>query len=591
MNLRNNHTVLTLTKLYGIFNHKQKRKFGWLIFLTFLSSVSDLVGLAGVIPIVGLVLNEEYYNTLIKFAPFASVFSKEQLLLVIVGLFFLLIIAKNAFGLLINKIQVNFVRDLYLTSTQNVLNNVYDRSLLDIQKDTSNELVSKLTTLQFSLCSNAAISTIILFNETMVFTLTAITICWWNWHLFLLLIVVLAPTVGYFYIRVKDMIKNAGTEKNSKSIQLYAKAQEMIFGYIDVKIAGTEKFFKKKFMNIADNYSMYQGRLDFMLFIPTRIIEVAIFLCIILLLLYGVYFLKDPQLIITTITMFSVVAYRSIPSVNRFVIAMNNLNAVEFIFDDPEFMVKNAQSITPDTPLPEPLHFNDSISFRNVSYRYSEDTDPVLKHCNLVIKKGEKIGIVGKSGSGKSTIVNNLLGFLQPSEGEIRVDDVQLTPDNIKSWWQTLGYVRQEVFIMNATFLENIAIGVAPEHIDLARVQRAVKLASLTDLVSYLPRGLDTMLNERGNNLSGGQKQRIAIARAIYKGAEVLVFDEATSALDSKTEEEITNAINQLGEAHLTIVIIAHRYSSLRFCEKIYKIDNGIISDTYSYDELVRLNT
>lgn len=586
MNLRNNQTVVTLRKLYSIFNLQQKRKFVWLIFLTFIGSITDLLGLAGVIPIVGLVLNEDYYNTLIRIVPIAASLSKEQLLLALTGLFFLVIVAKNLFGLYINKVQVNFVRNLYMTSTENVLNNVYDRTLLDIQKDTSNELVSKLTSMQFSLCSNAAISTIILINETMVFALTAVSICLWNWHLFLLMIGVVVPTVGLFYMKVKGMIKTAGTEKHNKSIELYARAQEMIFGYIDVKISGTENHFKNRFKHIANNYSMYQSKLDFMLFIPTKIIEVSIFICIIVLMLYGVYFIKDPVTIITTITMFSVVAYRSIPSVNRFVIAMNNLNAVEFIFDDPEFMINNARIDT--SKIAEPIHLRERITFRDVYYQYDEKSQPVLTNINLQIARGEKIGIVGKSGSGKSTIVNNILGFLKPTKGHLYVDGVAINETNVRNWWRTLGYVRQDVFIMNATLKENIAIGIAAADVNEEQMAKAVRLSSLEDLVAYLPSGLNTMLNERGNNLSGGQKQRIAIARAIYKGAEVLVFDEATSALDTKTEEEITNAINQLGKEDLTIIIIAHRYSSLRFCEKIYKLDKGEISNTYTYNELVQ---
>jgi ABC-type multidrug transport system fused ATPase/permease subunit len=168
------------------------------------------------------------------------------------------------------------------------------------------------------------------------------------------------------------------------------------------------------------------------------------------------------------------------------------------------------------------------------------------------------------------------------------VDDVVLSDNNFVNWWKIVGYVRQDVFIMNASLMENIAIGVAVHEVEMDKLERAVKLSSLSELVKDLPQGVNTVLSERGNNLSGGQKQRIAIARAIYKGAEVLVFDEATSALDTKTEIEITNSINQLGREHLTIVIIAHRYSSLRYCDKIYKLDEGIISNTYSYEELMK---
>jgi ABC-type multidrug transport system fused ATPase/permease subunit len=585
MKFRGTTALSTINKLYNIFNRKQKKSFGWLVVLTFLSSISDLMGLIFVIPVVSLVLSDKSYNTITNALPFLASLSKQQLLLLTVGIFFMLIVAKNLFGLYINRQQVRFVQNLYVSSSMNVLDKVYNRSLLDLLKDTSNELVNKLTGLQVSLCSNATISTIILINESIVFTLTAIIVCIWNWQLFVLLVGVLLPTMGYFYSRVKEMIKTAGTEKNNNAIKLYASAQEMIFGYTDIKIAGTERTFKNRFKDLARKYSIYQGRMDFMLFIPTRIIEIATFLGIILILLYGVYVLKDTEKIISTISLFAVIAYRCIPSVNRFVIAINNLNSTEFIFQDPDFM-NEEKTRRNETSRPE-LSFNDKIVFDEVSYRYPDAAKYVVEHCNLEIKKGDKIGIVGKSGAGKSTLINNILGFLQPTDGKILIDGTELSRTNVTDWWRITGYVRQEVFIMNATLLENIAIGERDAKINMEQARKAVKLASLESLVNELPDGLNTMLNERGNNLSGGQKQRIAIARAIYKGAEVLIFDEATSALDSKTEEEITNAIQQLGHEQLTIVIIAHRYTSLKYCDKIYELDKGQISACMSYDELV----
>src|SRR5690606_22028558 len=187
------------------------------------------------------------------------------------------------------------------------------------------------------------------------------------------------------------------------------------------------------------------------------------------------------------------------------------------IFSDPDFWQnrpyekneKNGREIV----------FNNSIQFDHFYYQYSPETKYVIRDCNLEIKKGDKIGIVGKSGSGKSTLINNILGFTQPSKGQILIDGTPLSQKNVTDWWRIVGYVRQEVFIMNATLLENIAIGETLEEVDIDRVNHAITMASLGDLVAEWPNGIYTMLNERGNNLSGGQKQRIAIARAIYKGA------------------------------------------------------------------------
>ena len=576
------------SKLYRLFTTPQKTRFLWLIALTFISSLTDLIGLGFVIPVVGLVLSENFSTSIIHYLPALSSFSKQELLLLTVSAFFFIIIFKNLFGLYINKLQVNFVKQFYVYSSMNVLEKIYKRPLLDIQKDTSNELVSKITYYQAALCSNAAISTIILINEAIIFVLTAVIICLADWHLFLLLICVMLPSMGLFYNGVKNMIKKAGLEKTENSIQLYASGQEMIFGYTDIKIAGTEKNFKERFKSFADRYSVYQAKLDFMMFIPTRIIEVTIFLCIILILLYGVFVIKDTGKIVTIVSLFSVVAYRSVPSINRFVISMNNLNSTEFVFNDPDFSPENTIHEVPQDNVP--LHFNNSIAFKNVSYQYPGDNKKVIDNCSLEIKKGETVGFIGKSGAGKSTLIGNILGFLFPTNGEICIDGTQLNKQNIPEWWKMLGYVRQEVFIMKKTFAENIAIGIERDAIDMVKMDRAVKLSRLSELVAEWPEGVDTMLNERGNNLSGGQKQRIAIARAIYKGAEVLIFDEATSALDSKTEEEITNSIRELGKENLTIVIIAHRHTSLRYCNKIYELSNGQIRASLTYNELAQRN-
>ena len=586
MSASKNTILSVLRKLYRIFNAGQKKRFSWLIFFTFISSIGDLIGLSLVIPIVGLVLSETFHDKFVAFVPFTASLSKEQLLLSTVGVFFLLIILKNLFGLYINRLQVNFVRNLFVSSTANVLNKVYDRTLPELQQETSNTWVNKLTEMQTTLCSNLTISMIIIINEAIVFGLTALIVCFWNLPLFLLLVGVLLPSVGFFYYRIKNMIVHAGQEKNAKYVHLYAKAQEMIFGYTDIKIAGTEYNFKKRFDETARRYSILQGKVDFTLFIPTRIIEVAIFLCIVIILLYGVYVIKDINNIVTTITLFSVIAYRSIPSVNRFVIAMNSINATEFVLEDDDFFTAEGKATGSETAA-VPMVFNNEIVLENIYYHYPGSTRHVIKDCNLKIRKGDKIGIVGVSGTGKSTLVNNFLGFLQPTLGRILIDGVELNENNMKSWWNTLGYVRQDAFILNTTLAENIAIGESLEEIDTERIKYAINLSSLNSVVSEWEDGIYTKLSERGNNLSGGQKQRIAIARAIYKGAEVLVFDEATSALDSKTEQEITDAIHKLGKENLTIIIIAHRHTSLKFCEKIYRIEDGSISNMYSYQELV----
>ncbi|MBL7718063.1 MAG: ABC transporter ATP-binding protein [Flavipsychrobacter sp.] len=584
MNARGGSIFSAVSKLQRIFTPKQRKRFRVLVFFTFISSITDLLGLFTVIPVIGLVLSDTFYNTFITRVPALAGLDKQHLLMLSVGIFTALIILKNLFGLYINKMQVRFVEGLFVSSSMNVLRNIYRRSLTELQKDSSNHWIQKLTSMQVDLCSYAAISLIIVINEAIVFGLTAIILCWANWQLFLLMVCVIIPAMGFFYMRVKKMIKEAGTERSNNEIKLRESAQEMILGYTDIKIAGTEQNFKAHFEDTARKYSIFQGKLDFMLFIPTRIIEVAIFFCVVLIMLYGIYFIGNTEAIITLISLFGIVAYRSVPSINRFVIAANNINTNQFILNDPDFAYMEYE---PDSDIPA-MPFREAITFRNVSYRYSQDTRNVIENCSLRIEKGEKIGIIGKSGAGKSTLVSNILGFLQPTSGSIHVDGKELTGNNIAEWRKIVGYVRQEVFIMNTSLLQNVAIGENADSVDLDKLWYALRMSSLESLVKELPEGIYTVLNEGGNNLSGGQKQRIAIARALYKGAKVLVFDEATSALDAQTEEEITNAIQRLGSEDLTIIIIAHRYTSLKYCNRIYELQNGQLSSSFAYSELIK---
>jgi ABC-type multidrug transport system fused ATPase/permease subunit len=192
----------------------------------------------------------------------------------------------------------------------------------------------------------------------------------------------------------------------------------------------------------------------------------------------------------------------------------------------------------------------------------------------MYIRKGEKVGVRGHSGAGKTTLFNLLLGFYRPQAGGIYIDGKELTVENRAGWLKYAGYVQQDVFILDASLAENIALGVKGENIDRERVDRVIREVSLTSYLEQLPYGIDTKIGEMGAKLSGGQKQRVGIARALYKGADILFFDEATSSLDSATEAEINESIMELSSNRkdLTIIAIAHRESSLAFCDRIIEI-------------------
>jgi ABC-type multidrug transport system fused ATPase/permease subunit len=241
---------------------------------------------------------------------------------------------------------------------------------------------------------------------------------------------------------------------------------------------------------------------------------------------------------------------------------------------------------TPDYALP----LQRDLVLDQVAYRYPAAEAQGLEGISLTIRAGEKIGIVGSSGAGKTTLADLVLGLLGPTAGQMLVDGVVITEDNVRAWQRSVGYVPQDIFLTDSSIAENIALGSAPEEIDHARVRRAAEIARLDRFIrEELPRGYDSMVGERGVRLSGGQRQRIGIARAMYHDADLIVFDEATSALDNVTEPEEMEAIANL-PGDKTVLIIAHRLTTLQNCDRILMLEHGRVAGFDSWAELIEGN-
>jgi ABC-type bacteriocin/lantibiotic exporter with double-glycine peptidase domain len=234
-----------------------------------------------------------------------------------------------------------------------------------------------------------------------------------------------------------------------------------------------------------------------------------------------------------------------------------------------------------------PLIFENKIHFDNVSFRYSASSKLVINELDLTIRKGQRIGLIGASGSGKSTFLDLLMGLMTVNSGEIYIDTVVLNRASIGAWQACIAHVPQNIYLADTSVAENIAFGIPFEDIDYDRLSLAAHEAQIGAVIESWPDRYQTTLGERGIRISGGQRQRIGIARALYKRAEVIVFDEATSALDSETERAVIEAIQGLGK-HLTIIMVAHRLTTLQFCDTIIELEQGQILKTYDYHELIK---
>jgi len=363
-------------------------------------------------------------------------------------------------------------------------------------------------------------------------------------------------------------------------------AQEGLGGIRDVLLDGTQPFFCSVYRQADYPLRLALGNNLFIGGSPRFIMET---LGIVLIVILAYNLSQQAGGIASYMPVLGALALgaqRLLPSLQQSYAAWSSILGSQTILEETlEFLDQPLPSAAYQ-PVPPPLQFQEAIHFDAVHFRYGSDTPWVLDGFNLSITKGARIGIVGGTGSGKSTMLDLLMGLMEPSQGAILVDGVPISGERLRAWQRTIAHVPQSIYLADTTLAENIAFGVPQEEIDMARVRQAARQARIADFVESRAEGYNIFVGERGVRLSGGQRQRVGIARALYKQATVLVFDEATSALDNATEQEVMNAIDGL-DRDLTIIIVAHRLTTVKRCDSIVELCNGQVVAQGTYEHLL----
>jgi ATP-binding cassette, subfamily B, bacterial PglK len=290
------------------------------------------------------------------------------------------------------------------------------------------------------------------------------------------------------------------------------------------------------------------------------------------------------------IALYAFAGYRLMPALQQIYDAFTQLRFAGPALDALHQDLSSLQAADAQHGPLSPLLLTQAIELNQVSYRYPNAPHPALKGIDLTIPAHSTVGFVGATGSGKTTMVDVILGLLEPQEGHLSVDGLPITAAKRRQWQRAIGYVPQHIYLADDSVAANIAFGVNPKDIDPQAVERAAKIANLHEfVVNDLPQSYATTVGERGVRLSGGQRQRIGIARALYHNPQVLILDEATSALDNLTEQAVMEAVNNLGH-DITIILIAHRLSTVRQCDQIYLLERGEVKAGGTYEELAASN-
>ncbi len=573
MMIKSNIVIKTISGIIKVMPKKFKKRSIGVSLLLLLSSILELFGLASMIPLFTVVFKENiiHENHILSWIYTTLGFSSEnQFIIALTGLIVSIIIAKNFVSLLIIKYQAKFSFDLMEYFLLQLHKFYYSKGFLFFKENNSNVLYRNIFTIPQRFSTGIVFGLMTLLNEIIVMTVIIIAIAIYDSTAFILLTVTVVPIFIIFYSLTKNRIKTIGNEINEISPVITTNIYQSLFGYVDVIISGTYNFFRQ---SLRKNIAIYKKpNIDRVMlnFAPTKVIESSMVFAIFVIMVYGIYFLPSKESLLALLGVFALSGYRIMPSINRIMQSLNGLIELQYTFDvigQLEHFKESEKVIEKES-----FEFNKKISIENLSFRYPSAENYVLKEYDLTIEKGEIIGIMGRSGGGKTTLMNILLGFLQPTGGTIKIDNTILNSENMDCWQHKIGYVQQEVYLLDASLSENIAFGLHKNTIDYDKLKKVISLASLQEVVDKMPKGLDTMVGERGAQLSGGQRQRVGIARALYFDSEVLFFDEATSALDAQTEKEITESINNLAGKGLTMIIIAHRESSLKGADRIINI-------------------
>lgn len=573
-----------LKKLMVLLDRKQKQKMVLLIFIMLIGAVLETLGVSMILPVMNVVLEENAVEKHVYLQVICRIFSIDNtrdLMILVMSALVLIFAVKNIFLFFQQKIQLRFVYTNQFATSRRMMINFMERPY-EYYLNADTAVIQRSITSDVNNMYGLILALLQLTSECIVFVcLAAVSLVsdvWMSITVTLLLIVVLLVIKCI----LKPIMKKAGEDNQEYYSGLYKWIDQSVMGIKEIKIACKENYFINEYAKCGEGYVNAVQRYNLFNATPRLLIEtVAIagmILYMMLQLLNGVR-VAD---IMPQITLLALVAMRLIPCANRI---NNYLTSISYF--EPFFMgvSDNLQDEIRDENIDydaetyrqkidvQKLEIKDKIELKHITYKYPNTDVLILDDADMEIPIGKSVGIVGTSGSGKTTIVNILLGLLRLQSGEILADGVEVR-EHYKEWLKNIGYIPQTIFMIDSTIRRNVAFGYADEDIDDAKVWQALKEAQLDEFVRGLPDGLDTSIGERGIRLSGGQRQRIGIARALFEDPEVLVLDEATSALDNDTEAAIMESINRL-HGKKTLIIIAHRLQTIEKCDMVYRIENG----------------
>ena len=579
--------IKILKKMNRLLDAKQKRLMVLIVFLMLIGGILESLSISVVIPVIEVLLdpeavvNNKYFAALYNGLGLTSVTQFTiVMMLALIGAFVL----KNLFLFLQSVVQLRFVYTNQFATSRKMMINFMNRPY-EYYLNADTAVIQRSITSDVNNMYGLILSLLQLVSEMVVFACLVAVLLVVDAKMIMTIAALLVVVLLLIKVVIKPIMVRAGQENQDYYSGLFKWIEQAVMGIKEIKIANKEQYYINEYAKCGFGYVSAVQRYKLFNSTPRLLIETV---CIAGLVLYMLVVMLQGATVtemLPQLTTFGLAAMRLIPSANRINNYLTNISYFEPFFmgvsdhlqEDihDESIVYDVEAYAHAKKI-DKMDIAKEITLQDITYKYPNTETLIFDHADMTIPIGSAIGIVGTSGSGKTTIVDVMLGLLQLQTGNILADGVDVST-NYEGWLKNIGYIPQTIFMIDSTIRKNVAFGFADEDIDDERVWEVLKEAQLDEFVRGLPDGLDTGIGERGIRISGGQRQRIGIARALYEDPEVLVLDEATSALDNDTEAAIMDSINRL-HGKKTLVIIAHRLQTIEKCDMVFRVENGKIN-------------
>lgn len=586
----------TFRKIIDLLSPSERKRFGMLLMLVLFMGIFEMFGVASILPFLAVVTNPEIIdqNAILSWMRDITGFTKDRSFIIFMGFCVMaIVIISLAFKIATLYALARFsnMRRYTLSSRliEGYLSHPYvwflDKHSADLARTINNEtnLVVSGSIVPFT--HVIAQSTVIVFLVGLLVATDPVVA--------LIAIMFLGGSYVAIFFSVRRYLERMGRIRVTADKERSKATLEALGSLKDVKLQGLEESYIKRFRRPALAAAKSTAASQIIGDLPRHLLEALAFggiLALIMTMLVEANGSLTEAL--PKLGLFAFASLRLFPAMQAIYRAMATIR-----FNEPTLSlvhgalmeVENSRTKRPLPPKEGPLPLKNVITLRDVTYSYPSVDKAVLQNLDMAILANTTVGIVGGTGAGKTTAIDIILGLLLPQQGKLEIDGTLIDQNNVRRWQMSVGYVPQQIFLTDESVAANIAFGAAEDEIDILKVERAAKLARLDEFLEQLPEGYDTHVGDRGVRLSGGQRQRIAIARTLYHDPDVLVFDEATSALDNVTEREVMEAVNNLSHTK-TIIMIAHRLSTVRNCDKIFLMEHGRVAASGTYDWLLENN-